>query len=79
MEVRKLFGKKYKYLLCYGFSKKVGDKLQYTEGGTGRIFLNLTKKIKTQDDIYEVENIIKNEIYIDNISQLHLYSFNLLK
>ncbi len=71
--------KQYKYLLCYGFSRKVGDKLQYTEGGTGRMFLNLTKKIKTQEDVYEVENIIKREITIENLTQLSLYSFSLLK
>ena len=71
--------KEYNYLLCYGFSRKVGDKLQYTEGGTGRIFLNLVKKIRTQNDVYDVEELIKKEIAIENITQLNLYSFSLLK
>lgn len=74
-----MLNKKYKYLLCYGFLRKVGDELQYTESCTGRMFLNLTKKIKTQEDVYEVEDIIRKQISIDNIFQLYLYSFSLLK
>lgn len=66
------------YLLSYGFTKKVGDKLQYTEGGTGRILLNLNKKIKTQKDIVDVESLIKNEVNIENLVQISLYGFSLL-
>lgn len=70
--------KEYSYLLSYGFSRKVGDKLQYTEGGTGRTFLNLSKEIKTQNDIIEVENILRETVEIDNLCQFSLYAFSLL-
>lgn len=68
----------YNYLLSYGFTRKVGSELQYTEGGTGRITMDLTKKIKTIDDIYDVEKLIKGEVKIDNLENISLYSFSLL-
>ena len=73
--------KNYKYLLSYGFQKKepYGDNL-YTSGGTGRIIMDLSRKIKTTDDVYEVEELIKKEVkdQIDNLESLSLYSFSLL-
>ena len=57
--------KTYTYLLSYGFTQGVSlDDINWkgTQGGTGRTILNLTKKIKTQNDIIEVENILKNEV-----------------
>lgn len=73
--------KNYKYLLSYGFQKKesYGDR-QYTSGGTGRIIMDLSRKIKTTNNIYEVEGLIKKEVenQIDNLDSLSLYSFSLL-
>ena len=71
---------KYKYLLSYGFTSKTGDNLQYTEGGTGRIIMELTRKIKTSNDVYEVEELIKQQIkdQIDNLESISLYSFDRL-
>ena len=73
--------KTYTYLLSYGFTQEVSlDDINWkgTQGGTGRTILNLTKKIKTQNDIIEVENILKNEVEVDNLLQISLYSFSLL-
>ena len=70
--------KQYNYLLSYGYSRKVGDNLKYTEGGTGRTFLTLSKEIKTQKDIIDVENTLKETVGIDNLTQFSLYSFSLL-
>ena len=53
---------KYKYLLSYGFTHKTGNDLQYTESETGRIIMELTRKIKTSNDVYEVEELIKQQI-----------------
>lgn len=73
--------KNYKYLLSYGFQKKesYGDH-QCVSGGTGRITMDLSRKIKTIDDIYEVEKLIKKEVEgrIDNLESISLYSFSLL-
>lgn len=74
--------KNYKYLLSYGFQKKKSDDNHlYTSGGTGRIITNLSRKIKTTDDVYEVEELIKKEVegQIDNLESLSLYSFSLLR
>ena len=74
--------KNYKYLLSYGFQKKESyDNHLYTFGGTGRIIMNLSRKIKTTDDVYEVEGLIKKEVegQIDNLESLSLYSFSLLR
>lgn len=73
--------KTYTYLLSYGFTQEVSlDDINWkgTQGGTGRAILNLTKKIKTQRDIVEVENILKNEVKVDNLIQISLYGFSLL-
>lgn len=73
--------KTYTYLLSYGFTQGVSlDDINWkgTQGGTGRMILNLTKKIKTQNDIIEVENILKNEVKVDDLLQISLYSFSLL-
>lgn len=73
--------KTYTYLLSYGFTQGVSlDDINWkgTQGGTGRTILNLTKKIKTQRDIVEVENILKNEVKVDNLIQINLYGFSLL-
>ena len=70
--------KQYNYLLSYGFSRKVGDNLKYTEGGTGRTILALSKEIKTQKDIIDVENTLRETVGIDNLTQFSLYSFSLL-
>lgn len=67
--------KSYKYLLCYSFSHKVGDKLQYAEGGTGRMILDLTKEIMNYKDICDVENILKEQSSIDNLINICLLSF----
>lgn len=75
MKIRR---KKYKYMLCFYFSK-MNNESKYPETGTGRYFLELDRKIKTQEDVFEVENIIKNTFDKENITQLTLYSFNLLK
>ena len=73
--------KNYKYLLSYGFQKKesYGDHL-YTSGGTGRIIMDLSRKIKTTDDVYEVEGLLRKEVegQIDNLESISLYSFSLL-
>lgn len=73
--------RQYKYLLSYGFLRKesYGD-LSYTPGGTGRIFMSLSRKIKTTDDVHEVEGLIKKEIegQINNLESVSLYSFSLL-
>lgn len=71
--------KTYNYLLSYGFTKKeiCGDH-EYSSGGTGRITMGLTKKIKTIKDMYEVEELIKKEVDIDNLENISLYSFSLL-
>lgn len=68
----------YNYLLSYGFARKAGDKLQYTECGTGRVTISLTKKIKTINDIYEVEKLLKDKVKINNLENISLYSFSLL-
>lgn len=70
--------KSYKYLLCYSFSHKVGDKLQYTEGGTGRIILDLSREIRNYKDICDVENILKEQSSIDNLINISLLSFSKL-
>ena len=73
--------KNYKYLLSYGFQKReLYNDHQYTSGGTGRIIMDLSRKIKTTDDVYEVEGLIKKEVenQIDNLDSLSLYSFSLL-
>ncbi len=71
----------YNYLLSYGFSRKgLLYDCEYTTGGTGRIIMKLTRKIKTLDDVYEVENLIKQQVkdQIENLESVSLYSFNLL-
>ena len=73
--------KNYKYLLSYGFQKKeLYSDHQYVSGGTGRITMDLSRKIKTINDIYEVEKLIKKEVegQIDNLESIALYSFSLL-
>ena len=73
--------KMYKYLLSYGFQKKeLYSDHQYVSCGTGRITMNLSRKIKTINDIYEVEKLIKKEVegQIDNLESIALYSFSLL-
>ena len=80
MLLRKIIMKLHKYLLSYGFTHKTGDNLQYTEGGTGRIIMELTRKIKTSNDVYEVEEFIKQQVkdQIDNLESISLYSFDRL-
>ena len=75
---KKEYKKEYKYLLSYGYSRKVGDNLKYTEGGTGRTILTLSKEIKTQKDIIDVENTLRETVDTDNLTQFSLYSFSLL-
>lgn len=73
--------KNYKYLLSYGFQKKeLYSDHQFVSGGTGRITMDLSRKIETIDDIYEVEKLIKKEVedQIDNLESISLYSFSLL-
>ena len=52
--------------------------MKYTEGGTGRTILALSKEIKTQKDIIDVENTLRETVGIDNLTQFSLYSFSLL-
>lgn len=69
----------YKYLLSYGFQKKeLYNGHQYVSSGSGRITIDLPRKIKTINDIYEVEKLIKKEVEIDNLESISLYSFSLL-
>lgn len=70
---------KFKYLISYIFKYKCGDKLQYTGSGNGTMFIYISNKIKTEDDVHEVENNIKNRIDVDNVFEVSLCSFNLLE
>lgn len=71
----------YAYLICYGFSREVmvGENT-YPECGTGRICLNLTKKIETPEDIQSVESIMVEDLKdeIEGIVSTSLYAFSLL-
>ena len=76
----------YSYLLCYGFSKKVyseqaGETIEYTEGGTGRVCLDLDKKIESPDDIQNVERLIIDALKdaVENLESVALYSFSLMR
>lgn len=68
----------YRYLLAYSFSHKVGDKLQYNEGGTGRLVMSLNFMIKTDKDILLVEEKLWKESNIDNLTNISLMSFSKL-
>lgn len=68
----------YRYLLAYSFSHKVGDKLQYNEGGTGRIVMTINFLIETDRDILLIEEKLKKEVGIDNLTNLSLMSFSRL-
>lgn len=70
--------RKYKYLISYGFTHKVGDKSQYNESGTGRCIFDFDFKIKTADDIGTAESILNKSINIENLTQFSIYSFNLI-
>lgn len=71
----------YAYLLCYGFAREVVvEDNKYPECGTGRICLNLTKKIETPEDIQSVESAMVEDLKdtIDGIVSVSLYAFSLL-
>lgn len=69
---------KYRYLLSYSFSHKVGDELQYNEGGTGRLVMTLNFMIQTNKDILLVEEKLKTESEIKNLTNISLMSFSRL-
>lgn len=71
-------GKIYNYMITYSFKKKAGKNLEYSETAIGRIFWQYTKKIETQEDVFEIENSIKDTINIENLENLFILSFNLL-
>lgn len=69
---------KYRYLISYSFSHKTGDKLQYNEGGTGRLVMTLNFMIQTNKDILSVEEKLKTESGIENLTNISLMSFSRL-
>lgn len=68
----------YRYLLAYSFSHKVGDKLQYNESGTGRMVMMVDFIIETDRDILLIEEKLKKEVGVENLTNLSLMSFSRL-
>lgn len=77
---KKTDNKKYKYLIGYGFVKKLEDGGHvYYPTGTGRTIVDLHFKLETLHDISCAENQLKNTIGVENIEQFTIYSFSQLK
>lgn len=63
--------KKYDYLIAYNFSRR-----EYLTSCSGTIQVSRDKKIKTFDDINELNRLISESI--DNASNVSIYNFILL-
>ena len=67
--------KKFTYLVSYSFTRK--NYYGNEESGTGRIFIELDRKIKTKNDIFEAEKMVKElrSKEIVQLTNLYLLSF----
>lgn len=80
-----MFKKTYKYLVSYSFihteTYTLGDNTSNTidTGGNGSAYIDINYKIKTINDINNVEEFLFKKLNIDNLKKVNITSFNLLK
>ena len=63
--------KNFVYLISYIFSYKgKNDLIEDITTGTGTAFINWPQKIKTKNDILNIENSIRNNLINDSTSEI---------